>query len=70
MLRQGKLPVSEKEAIDKDMAMAETMFLGLHLLEGVEKEYFLRKHGVCIEERYKKQVKGLTEKGLLRITPI
>jgi oxygen-independent coproporphyrinogen-3 oxidase len=63
------LPVSERETIDDKLAMAETMFLGLRLLEGVEKNYFMIKHGISPEVQYSREIAGLVEKGLLKITP-
>ena len=32
--------------------MAETMFLGLRLREGVNKEHFREKYGIGLEEKY------------------
>lgn len=66
ILQQGRLPVAEREIINSDLAMAETMFLGLRLLEGVSKKEFLKKHGVTIENRYGKVINKLKNQGLLQ----
>lgn len=68
LLRQGKLPVAAKELIKKELAMAETMFLGLRLLRGVKKADFLTKYGLSIENRYAKVLPKLKKQGLLRET--
>jgi len=68
LLTQGQLPVAEKEIINKEAAMAETMFLGLRLLQGVKKTEFLEKHGITIENRYQEVLAKLKRQGLLRET--
>lgn len=68
ILSQGKLPSAEKEIINSELAMAETMFLGLRLLEGVNKADFRIKHGVNMENKYKETLDKLKKQGLLRET--
>ncbi|MGI6588795.1 MAG: radical SAM family heme chaperone HemW [Peptococcia bacterium] len=68
LLRQGQLPIAVKEPINKELAMAETMFLGLRFLEGVNKAKFLEKHSVTIENRYGEVLEKLKRQGLLQET--
>ncbi|MGI6144674.1 MAG: radical SAM family heme chaperone HemW [Clostridia bacterium] len=69
VLTQDQLPVAEKELIDQELAMAESMFLGLRLLQGVNKSEFLKRHGVSIENRFADVLKKLKKQGLLQETP-
>jgi len=69
-LQQGELPVAEKELIDSEVAMAETMFLGLRLLAGVSKTRFFQKHGVKMEEKYEEIIHKLKKQDLLKETAI
>jgi oxygen-independent coproporphyrinogen-3 oxidase len=68
LLGQGQLPIAVKEPINKELAMAETMFLGLRLLKGVNKAKFLEKHGVTIENRYAKVLEKLKRQELIQET--
>ncbi len=66
-VRDGRLPVDFSETIDAPTAMAETMMLGLRLLqEGVSERAFLRRHGVALREVYGRQIASLEELDLLR----
>lgn len=67
-LAQSQLPIAEKEIIHAELAMAETMFLGLRLLEGVNKTDFRRKHGISIENKYQVILDKLIAQGLLQET--
>jgi oxygen-independent coproporphyrinogen-3 oxidase len=64
-LVQGKLPLAEEENIDQALSMAETMFLGLRLRAGVNKEGFRRRYGMSIEEKYGPAIEKLLQQGLL-----
>ncbi|HHY06602.1 MAG TPA: radical SAM family heme chaperone HemW [Clostridia bacterium] len=68
LLRQGQLPQAVKEPIKQELAMAETMFLGLRLLKGVSKEKFLKKYGITIENKYGDVLEKLKRQGLLQET--
>ena len=59
--------VEGHEAIDGDTAMAETLFLGLRLLEGVETEAFRERHGTGLMETYGAEVDDLTSQGLVQV---
>ena len=65
----GLGPVEGVEAISRDLEMAETVFLGLRLLDGLELEVFRRRFGVGLRERYGPQVAELEELGLLEEVP-
>jgi len=60
-----ELPDTEMELTRKE-AMSEFMFLGLRLLEGVDKEDFVRKFGLELEEVFPNVADTLSRKGLLQ----
>lgn len=72
----GHLPVSRRERLDEKTAMAETVFLGLRLLEGLELKRFTRRFGRSLTDVYRKELDWLMKEnlveikdGLLRLTP-
>jgi len=56
MISGGALPVAEKEALPLEIEMAETVFLGLRLLEGYRPNDFHRRFGVFFEQVYGSQL--------------
>ena len=68
-LSEGELdtvsPVADREYIGLDTACAETMFLGLRLLEGMDLEQASAQVGADLQARYTSQIDELTELGLL-----
>ena len=53
------------EVIDEDTAAAETMFLGLRLLDGMDVAAASGKVGMDLMARYARELSELTEDGLL-----
>lgn len=68
-LARGELPLVEEEVINEELSMAETMFLGLRLREGVSKEHFKEKYGLSLEKKYGEVLVKLLDRGLLEETP-
>jgi len=66
-LAQGKLPVASRETETIRNEMAETMFLGLRLLKGVDLEAFRRRFGRRAEDVYRAEIASLREAGLVEI---
>lgn len=64
-LSQGILPVESKEYLDAREQQAEFCFLGLRLLEGLDKRVFRRRFGKDIHEIYDSAVRKLSSSGLL-----
>jgi len=64
-LAQGVLPVEAGEPIDRREEMAETMFIGLRLLEGVSRRRFAGRFGQELEEVYGPAIGRLVAQGLL-----
>lgn len=62
---QGSLPVEAGEVIDRPGEMAETMIMGLRLLDGVEDARFASRFGCHIADVYGPVLKRLTQQGLL-----
>ena len=58
-------PVADSETIGPELEMAETMFLGLRLLEGISIEEFKHNFAVNPLELYGPQIQWLREEGLL-----
>jgi len=54
------------ETIDVPTAMAETMMLGLRLIEGVDRDAFRRRHGLALDAVYGPQLAALAPLGVLR----
>ncbi|MYC28997.1 MAG: radical SAM family heme chaperone HemW [Chloroflexi bacterium] len=58
-------PVGGYEAIDLDLAAAETMFLGLRLLDGLDLREASDRMGIDLATRYESEISELLELGLL-----
>jgi oxygen-independent coproporphyrinogen III oxidase len=58
-------PVGGLEYIDPDLAAAETMFLGLRLLDGIDLAEATARAGLDLEAKYRQQIAELLELGLL-----
>ena len=58
-------PIGGIERIDERTAMAETMFLGLRLLDGIGMNGFRERHGADLSAVYGREIQELTEQGLL-----
>jgi oxygen-independent coproporphyrinogen III oxidase len=62
----GEPAASNTEHIDHATSMAETMMLGLRLLEGgVNADAFAARHGIPLDDAYGAQIAGLREIGML-----
>ena len=64
-LLQNVETLEAAEPVDLKLEMAETVFLGLRLLDGLELKGFHRRFGVDLTDVYEQQVRELTEVGLL-----
>lgn len=65
-VKEGRLPVASEESIDPQLAMGETMMLGLRLLrDGVSAADFERRHGMSLDSRYGELIERFTDMGLL-----
>lgn len=67
-VNQGLRPIEQQEKIDRSLNMAETMFLGLRLLEGVNKRKFYQQFQVSVKDLYGNVIEPLKKQGLLRET--
>ncbi|MGI6713299.1 MAG: radical SAM family heme chaperone HemW [Bacillota bacterium] len=65
---KGIFPVGEKEIVDKEIEMAETVFLGLRMLQGLDVHRFQRRFGLSLKDKYGKQVDKMVNLGLLELT--
>jgi oxygen-independent coproporphyrinogen III oxidase len=66
-MKHGLPPVEEPTTLDRRDAMAEFMFLGLRLLEGVELAAFQREFGEAVTDVYPRGVAELLDMGLLEL---
>jgi oxygen-independent coproporphyrinogen-3 oxidase len=64
-LHEGIVPTEALAACEKRTAMAETLFLGLRMREGVSGEAFRHEFGVTLEEAYPAEIQRLLADGLL-----
>lgn len=62
---QGHLPHLDEHPLTRQDAMAEFMFLGLRMADGIEEETFRQEFGVGLDEMFGKEVPKLTALGLL-----
>ncbi|MHB8171735.1 MAG: radical SAM family heme chaperone HemW [Thermincolia bacterium] len=67
-LSAGELPARVEEIITQEIAMAETMFLGLRLIEGIDLDAFEGRFGVRAENVFRRSIEELTVKGLVALT--
>jgi oxygen-independent coproporphyrinogen-3 oxidase len=68
-IRDGRAPVAEVETIDPSLEKAETMMMGLRLLqEGVSFDRFERRFGVSMLGIYGAEIAGAVDDGLLECT--
>jgi len=66
-LSRKEYPVESRESLTAENEMAETMFLGLRLIQGVDLNLFHERFGRRAEELYQQEIKALAEKGLVEI---
>jgi len=67
-IQAGELPVAEEERLDTRTRMAETVFLGLRLLDGLDRRAFRARFGKDVMEVYGTTVEHLAGRGLLEVT--
>ncbi|NLY49509.1 MAG: radical SAM family heme chaperone HemW [Firmicutes bacterium] len=75
-LEVGRAPVAERELAGRELEMAETVILGLRLVQGITWERFYERFGVDLRNVYPEVIKRLAAAGLivsdkrgLRLTP-
>ncbi|MFP1647082.1 radical SAM family heme chaperone HemW [Enterococcus mundtii] len=64
-LREGELPVLEREELSRKNQIEEEMFLGLRKKVGIEKQHFLQRYGRSIESLYQSVLDELVAEELL-----
>ncbi|GFE61722.1 radical SAM family heme chaperone HemW [Geobacter sp. AOG2] len=64
-IAQGRLPHGETQSLTRQDALAEFMFLGLRMADGIEEETFRQEFGVGLEETFGREVSKLAALGLL-----
>lgn len=62
---QGDFSKKEVQQLTRKDEMEETMFLGLRMMQGVDREEFFRRFQIPLEEVYPKQIPWLKEQGLV-----
>jgi len=67
VLDAGNLPVAEKEKLTLRLQMAETMFMGLRLMEGINLRAFRERFGVDARAIYAPELRWLTRMGLVEM---
>lgn len=68
-LQAGVLPQSNTEQLDESTARAETMMLGLRLLnDGVNKAAFQARHGESLQHVFGEQIQHMIELGMIEST--
>lgn len=67
-LSNGVAPVAEAETLAIDQVLAEAMFLGLRLADGVDVARFAAQYGVSPLKRYRRELARMQKLGLLEVT--
>jgi oxygen-independent coproporphyrinogen-3 oxidase len=67
-IAQGRLPHKDEQPLTRQDAMAEFMFLGLRMADGIDSNGFRHEFGVGLEETFGKEVSKLATLGLLETT--
>jgi oxygen-independent coproporphyrinogen-3 oxidase len=62
---QGIISVGGNEHIDADLSAAETMFLGLRILDGMDLAQVSAQAGIDLAAKYQTQISELLDLGLL-----
>ncbi len=68
----GKLPIEQLEAVTRESALEEELFLGLRKLDGIDVALIERRYGVAIEPRFERLMSaGLVERegSCVRLAP-
>ena len=65
-IKNGKLPVVEKEELTKEDCMAEFMYLGLRMMEGVSRKMFYQNFLVPMETYYQSSLEKCIREGLIK----
>jgi len=66
-IARGQDPVAEREKISRAIEIAETMFLGLRLNEGILFEKFAQRFGEEAREKFGGEFRELRERGLIEV---
>jgi len=69
-IARGESSIAEREEISRAIEIAETMFLGLRLNEGVAFEKFTKRFGEDLRERFEKEIREITEMGLIEVDDV
>ena len=64
-VEQGQLPLEGEEQLSIDQVIAEAIFLGLRLLEGIDCRQFAERYGVDPRKRFKREISRMEKAGLL-----
>ncbi len=68
MIISGRAPVTSDVLLSRDDAMAEFMYLGLRMTEGISRADFMEEFDMDIEARYGSVIRDLTAKGMLSLS--
>jgi len=64
-LKKGLFPVYDRELLDQETVLAESIFLGLRMMEGLDTKEFYQQYGIQLEKKYQTQIEKLLNQGLL-----
>lgn len=66
-IRRGRLPRRDRVELEREDVLAEFMFLGLRLADGVSFQEFRSEFGMDLAERFGRQLEELTSLGLVTV---
>ena len=67
-LKAGRLAVAEREKLNREQLMMETIYLGLRQTKGIAVGAFDQKFGVSFKKTYSEPIALLEQKGLIRLS--
>jgi len=67
-IRQGKLPLAEKEQLTREQMMMEAIYLGFRTSQGVDSGDFQRRFGLDFLKIYRETIADFEKDGLLKVS--
>ena len=67
-IRQGKLPLAEKEQLTREQMMMEAIYLGLRTSQGIDSGDFQRRFGIDFLETFRQTIAEFEKDGLMEVS--
>ena len=67
-IRQGKLPLADKEKLTREQMMMEAIYLGFRTAQGIDIDDFQRRFGINFLKTFRELIADFKKDGLLKVT--